>query len=274
MEAAVALPAPAPAPAPAPVLEAVEDSGGSAGALEETVAGAEGAEIGRAPPTSAVSELARCPCCYFAFCTLCRGPYHPGAACMSAAGKLALLQARGAGSGASGRAEAEAIRRRERELIEEVRSEGVMRQIAKRCPRCRGYIEKSEGCNKMSCSCGCKFCYRCGKDITEVGYDHFGATTCNLFEQSEIDNWERAQNGALFGFRHRGDLAAAEARALGRAPPRQVRCPFCGQPVFQEGKNNDARCWACKGRFCVACNARIGKGAKHFVKGGCAQHSK
>ena len=69
-------------------------------------------------------------------------------------------------------------------------------------------IEKSAGCNKMSCrfgievvqqlpsvlqltnqlqplatdavscsNCGCKFCYRCLKDITEEGYDHFGSNS-------------------------------------------------------------------------------------------------
>ena len=55
---------------------------------------------------------------------------------------------------------------------------------------------------------------------------------------------------------------------------RDVRCPCCGQPVFLEGGNNDARCWACRGRFCAACGARIAKGEKHFKKGGCAQHAK
>ncbi|KAK1758198.1 hypothetical protein QBC47DRAFT_134021 [Echria macrotheca] len=33
-----------------------------------------------------------------------------------------------------------------------------------RCPRCRRVIEKNQGCNHMSCVCGCEFCYLCGRD--------------------------------------------------------------------------------------------------------------
>lgn len=31
-----------------------------------------------------------------------------------------------------------------------------------RCPRCHQMIEKSEGCNHMTCRCGGQFCYKCG----------------------------------------------------------------------------------------------------------------
>jgi len=33
----------------------------------------------------------------------------------------------------------------------------------KQCPKCHYWIEKSEGCNSMSCRCGLTFCYGCGK---------------------------------------------------------------------------------------------------------------
>ena len=40
----------------------------------------------------------------------------------------------------------------------EMHSEGL-----RRCPHCGVYIEKMEGgCDKLTCRCGCKFCFKCG----------------------------------------------------------------------------------------------------------------
>lgn len=44
---------------------------------------------------------------------------------------------------------------------------------SKKCPKCRAFVSKTEGCNKMTCLCGCLFCYVCGEDISDVGYSHF-----------------------------------------------------------------------------------------------------
>ncbi|KAG7637531.1 IBR domain [Arabidopsis thaliana x Arabidopsis arenosa] len=43
----------------------------------------------------------------------------------------------------------------------------------RRCPSCKFYIEKSEGCLYMKCRCGLAFCYNCGtpsKDHTHYCY--------------------------------------------------------------------------------------------------------
>ncbi|CAI2369580.1 unnamed protein product [Moneuplotes crassus] len=32
----------------------------------------------------------------------------------------------------------------------------------KQCPQCKFWVEKSSGCNHMTCRCGYQFCYRCG----------------------------------------------------------------------------------------------------------------
>lgn len=34
--------------------------------------------------------------------------------------------------------------------------------IGQRCPKCRRFFEKSNGCNDMRCMCGVHFCYACG----------------------------------------------------------------------------------------------------------------
>ena len=53
----------------------------------------------------------------------------------------------------------------------------------KACPSCRLWVEKIEGCNHMTCSCGHEFCYNCGRvygalmDETE-GYSICGEGLC------------------------------------------------------------------------------------------------
>ena len=33
---------------------------------------------------------------------------------------------------------------------------------AMKCPKCKFYVEKTEGCNHMTCKCSTEFCYLCG----------------------------------------------------------------------------------------------------------------
>lgn len=54
--------------------------------------------------------------------------------------------------------------------------EQMTEAIARRCPNalCKKVYERSEGCNKMHCPCGTKFCYLCGEVLDkERPYDHF-----------------------------------------------------------------------------------------------------
>tara|TARA_R110002050_G_scaffold34656_1_gene87377 strand:+ start:39 stop:2327 length:2289 start_codon:yes stop_codon:yes gene_type:complete len=53
------------------------------------------------------------------------------------------------------------------------------------CPTCKTPIERTEGCHKITCRCGCLFCNRCGKKVN--GYEHFneekeGKKICKLFD--------------------------------------------------------------------------------------------
>jgi E3 ubiquitin-protein ligase RNF14 len=137
-------------------------------------------------------HLAVCPAptCRFAFCGLCLGAWHPAAACLGAAARLAVFRARMAGARPTGGQLSE-LRRREEEYLS---AAAIERSGAKRCPGCGAAIQRSEGCNKMACpSCGTRFCYRCGCGIE--GYDHFRAGGCVLFEAAELARWERAVGG-------------------------------------------------------------------------------
>lgn len=41
------------------------------------------------------------------------------------------------------------------------------------CPSCGTGVEKSEGCNHITCNCGCHFCFLCGKAFNEKSvYNH------------------------------------------------------------------------------------------------------
>lgn len=60
-------------------------------------------------------------------------------------------------------------------------------------------IERSEGCNKMTCtSCSALFCYKCGQAVD--GYDHFGEGRCILFDLDEIQRWEHQMAEQFGGF--------------------------------------------------------------------------
>eukprot|EP01061_Rhynchopus_euleeides_P029636 TRINITY_DN487_c1_g2_i1.p1 TRINITY_DN487_c1_g2~~TRINITY_DN487_c1_g2_i1.p1 ORF type:complete len:2320 (+),score=491.29 TRINITY_DN487_c1_g2_i1:121-7080(+) len=67
----------------------------------------------------------------------------------------------------------EETQRRRRRTDEEASQRMVLNM--KRCPKCRTPIEKNDGCNMMTCTCGCKFCWLCPNpvNLTKVGYEHF-----------------------------------------------------------------------------------------------------
>jgi len=128
-------------------------------------------------------HCAECPKCMYVFCGLCFEGWHPGSRCLNTDAKLEHLKKRQAVMGPAGKQQS-----RDDNAINELKSLKVLRMDSKRCPTCRMGISKTGGCNKMMCTnCSTKFCWKCGKAI--LGYDHFSPTTCELFDQQEIDEW-------------------------------------------------------------------------------------
>ncbi|KAL2533313.1 RING/U-box superfamily protein [Abeliophyllum distichum] len=84
-----------------------------------------------------------CPYCNRLFCVQCKVPWHLGMQCV----------------------EFQKLKKDERS------NEDIMlMNLAKskkwtRCPKCRFYVEKSEGCLFMICRCGYSFCYNCGAHL-------------------------------------------------------------------------------------------------------------
>ena len=60
----------------------------------------------------------------------------------------------------------------------------------KRCPKCKIYTEKNEGCNHMTCS-NCKFewCWLCEEQYM---YGHYNQGKCKGFQFSRANNFEEA----------------------------------------------------------------------------------
>ena len=78
--------------------------------------------------------------------------------------------------------------------------DSLVHEKMQRCPRCRAPVEKSEGCNQMTCRCGNHFGYVCSAELPRQNpYDHFqGKDACPLFDgqeegQEEIDEEEEEE---------------------------------------------------------------------------------
>ncbi|GFZ17290.1 RING/U-box superfamily protein [Actinidia rufa] len=81
-----------------------------------------------------------CPVCHRLFCARCYVPWHVGVGCEE--------------FGSLGEDE----RGREDLLVREL----ARSQSWRKCPHCKFYVEKTEGCLHMTCRCGFQFCYACG----------------------------------------------------------------------------------------------------------------
>lgn len=56
---------------------------------------------------------------------------------------------------------------------------------SKQCPNCRSWLQKLDGCNKMTCSkCQCYFCWLCLSKLSKIDpYSHFNLRTSECFEK-------------------------------------------------------------------------------------------
>ncbi|XAR50430.1 Ubiquitin--protein ligase [Bertholletia excelsa] len=81
-----------------------------------------------------------CPVCHRLFCAQCYVPWHDGIACE----------------------EFQRLNEDERGRDDLMVRELAKSQKWKRCPFCKYYVEKTQGCLHMTCRCGSQFCYACG----------------------------------------------------------------------------------------------------------------
>jgi len=80
-------------------------------------------------------------------------------------------------------------------LVESTLSEKYIEKESKPCPHCKIPIEKSEGCNKMTCKCGAYFCFICSKQLDKGNpYFHFQDPSSPCYRQLFGDD-ERHPDG-------------------------------------------------------------------------------
>jgi hypothetical protein len=196
----------------------------------------------------------------------------------------------------------EEFKRKEKEMIDTMRAMRVIKETTQACPKCGVPVEKSAGCNKMACAnCDAYFCFACGKDITDVKYDHFGADSCVLFDEQAVKAWEAQvglemdpmgrfdyeaplwagglwQEGRNGGAGGRGAGGAGHGERIDWRNQRRpaAQCPGCRQMNVKEKRNNHMKCRTCGYNYCFLCRRLVKHAAKHYIQGngaGCRQHT-
>ncbi|OAY52617.1 probable E3 ubiquitin-protein ligase RNF217 [Manihot esculenta] len=89
---------------------------------------------------------AECPFCHRLFCARCHVPWHSGVECE-------VFQKLN-----------EDERGREDLMVMEIAKEKKW----SRCPNCKFYVERTEGCPHITCRCSFQFCYGCESEWTET----------------------------------------------------------------------------------------------------------
>ena len=127
------------------------------------------------------ARVVHCPSCFSAVCSRCHGEAHEGMSCA------------------------------ERKLLndpaeqERLNEQWAANQGIKKCPECGIWIEKTEGCNHMSCRCGAHICWMCmGTFTADKIYDHMGTAHGGIFggpvnnEQVNVHAQVREQEWLFF----------------------------------------------------------------------------
>lgn len=106
-------------------------------------------------PTKVESKFKiQCTSCQFVWCFKCHSPWHEGVNCRDYKKGDKLL----------------------RHWANEIEHG---QRNAQKCPRCKVHIQRTEGCDHMTCSqCNTNFCYRCGERYRQLRF--FGDHTSNL----------------------------------------------------------------------------------------------
>ena len=133
------------------------------------------------------STLGMCPKCSFAFCTLCNRSYHGVQPCPIDDSQLKKLRVQYLNAGPEERLQLEKRygRRNLKYAAEDMISEEWISKNSKKCPHCKVVIQKSDGCNKMTCfRCNGNFCWLCVQVISKSSpYSHFNSIHSGCFNK-------------------------------------------------------------------------------------------
>lgn len=113
-----------------------------------------------------------CPGCAYFFCRLCEQPAHAPCTCREASQW-----------------------RTDKNSLQNAATRRLLMRDYKRCPGCSVYLQRSDGCNHMTCKCGAQWCYMCKGDWKDHGSSTGGYFKCNIHEKQKrekqhIYDWE------------------------------------------------------------------------------------
>ncbi|KAK3170410.1 hypothetical protein Dsin_000207 [Dipteronia sinensis] len=97
-----------------------------------------------------------CPHCHRLFCAQCRVPWHSEISC----------------------AKVQKLNKNERELEDIMLKKLAQNKKWQRCPNCRYYVEKKDGCMYIYCRCRTAFCYNCGKEANALNRTFHYCSKC------------------------------------------------------------------------------------------------
>ncbi|KAF8609438.1 hypothetical protein BDV93DRAFT_602107 [Ceratobasidium sp. AG-I] len=156
------------------------------------------------------ARLRTCDGCGFAFCVACRRTWHgPVTRCavMRTAefveGYIALEEHDPRRRALDAQFGKKVIARMVQEYMQEKENQAWLKERTMECPGCQTHVEKSQGCNHMTCArCNVHFCFRCGTKLRpEQPYKHFeqaGSCYGKLFDYDPA-GWEPME-GELLGY--------------------------------------------------------------------------
>ncbi|KAJ7275279.1 hypothetical protein B0H12DRAFT_1041911 [Mycena haematopus] len=149
-------------------------------------------------------RLRICPACSFSFCAFCKRTWHGAVQdCPISQAESVVLEYLGYEEGSNERQLMDArfgktiLRKLVAKYEEEQLNKKWLAESTMACPGCSLSIEKSLGCNHMTCSrCRMHFCYRCGvKLVASEPYAHFSNKSSGCYQKlfdfvSEDREWQ------------------------------------------------------------------------------------
>ncbi|KAI0296600.1 hypothetical protein BC826DRAFT_908281 [Russula brevipes] len=139
-------------------------------------------------------RLRTCPSCNYSFCSICKRTWHgPLSDCpIEIEEKLVIEYTETTDDSPIRKTMHRRYGKRNLERLVAKRKEARanrewLEKSTMACPKCQVHVEKSMGCNHMTCyRCKQHFCYRCGSKVQASNpYGHFSRSGCRLFDATD-----------------------------------------------------------------------------------------